>query len=105
MYNSRVLERGCGLTAPVAEGVHVDDKASGSHRRQPRSRPLPGTHRIDNTKNRGPTQIAFGFQDLYPYPSSPLHDSLSAAAYPDSQAETDPHIQQESAICADMGGC
>ncbi|MCH7901676.1 MAG: hypothetical protein IH818_12325 [Acidobacteria bacterium] len=27
MYDSRVLERGCGLKRTVVEGVHVEDKA------------------------------------------------------------------------------
>ena len=57
-----------------------------------------------NTKIRVLTRIAFGFQGLYPYPPSPVHYSLSAAAYPDSQAEPDPHIQQESDICATRSG-
>ena len=93
-----MLERGRGLTATVVEGVHVDDKASAKRSTPTSITASPRDHRIDNTKDRVLTRIAFGFQD--PYPSSPLHYSLSAAAYPDSQAETDPQIQQESGICA-----
>ena len=51
-----------------------------------------------NTKIRLLTRIAFGFHG--PDPSSPLHYSLSAVTHHDSQAESDPRIQQKSALCS-----
>ena len=53
-----------------------------------------------NTKIGLLTPIAFGFHGLYLYPSSPSHYSPSVATHHNSQAETDPRIQQESDITA-----
>ncbi len=71
-----VLERGCGLTATVIEGVHVDDRASTKP-----STPTSITacfkygNESSNTKIGLLTPIAFGFHGLYLYPASPPHYS------------------------------
>ena len=63
----------------------------------------PTRHRANaDTRIRLLRRVEFGYHDLEPPSSS--HSSPSAATHQNSQAETDPHIQQESAICADMGG-
>ena len=51
-----------------------------------------------DTKIRSLTRIAFGFHSPEPL--------LALGSHPphNSQAETDPRIEQESPICADMGG-
>jgi hypothetical protein len=65
------------------------------------SKPIPHGPSAD-TKIRLPPGSRSRSTD--PNPSSPSHYSPSAATHHGSQAETNPHIQQESPICADMGG-
>ena len=63
------------------------------------SKPIPHGPSAD-TKIRLPPGSRSRSTD--PNPSSPSHYSPSAATHHGSQAETNPHIQQESPICASM---
>ena len=86
MYDSRVLERECGLTATVVEGVHVDDKAQCEAIDANLDHGLSqGIIESTNTKIRLLTRIVFGFHGLHPYRSSPSRYSLSAAIHYDSR--------------------
>jgi hypothetical protein len=55
-----------------------------------------------HTKIRWFSRIEFGYYG--PEPVIALASPTPAATHHNFQAETDPHIQQESPICADMGG-
>ncbi len=92
MYESRVSERGCGLTATVVEGVHVEDKAS-------EKPPMP-------TSNIACFQNRFAHPDCVRVLLSPIPNALALSAsesrLPGSQAETDLQIQQESDMTALM---
>ncbi len=91
MQNNRVWQRAYGLTATVVEGVRFDDTADAivvSARSNARARSRCGRcGRRSPGYDRGAGR--------------PRWRALDA----DTQAETDPRIEQESGICADMGGC
>ena len=78
-----------------------DHETSRSDRSEPRTRPLPRTDRIHQHQIWLLTRIAFGFHG--PQPLIALECSPSAATHHNSQAEPDPQIQQESAICGAFG--
>ena len=88
---------------PAMAEVPVGDVGKFSKPAQLRfsSKPIPHGPSAD-TKIRLPPGSRSRSTD--PNPSSPSHYSPSAATHHGSQAETDPHIQQESPICAVMGG-
>jgi len=97
VQNNRVWERACGLSATVVEGVQVDDKAS--------AKPSTSTSITAFFKygsNRQTPRWVCSPPRSVPRPLllMPLHCSPRTATHHDSQAETDPQIQQESDICA-----
>ena len=98
MYDSRVLERGCGLTAAVVGAVHVEDKAS-----EKPSTPTSITACFKYGLNRQ-TPKSVAHPDCVPVPRPPTPNTLALFAsdgcLPGSQAETDPQVQQESDISA-----
>ena len=98
VQNNRVWQRACGLTATVVEGVRFDDKTGAiivSVRPDSRAR-----GRCGQCGRRSPGVWPGGWSA---WPQRRHHCcvySPTAATHHDSQADTDPQIQQESALCA-----
>ncbi len=92
MQNNRVWQRASGLTRTVVEGVHVDDKADAivvSVRLTPGHGAVADCAAVDQP-------------DRDRVPRLPTPYRLALLAHHNSQAETDPRIQQESDIKAHM---
>ncbi len=92
------------LTGRCRRNVHIDDKASRSHRCLPRSRPVSRINRGRQTPNSGCSPESYWVPRPRPHSQClPMVGSWQPLNH-DSRPENDPRIRQESAICAVMGG-
>ena len=105
VQSNRACQRFCGLTPTSVEGpTEKPVGAVGEPSMPAQLRCLVRPRRPESstdTRICSLTRIAFGFHSPDPLIALAL---LPSATHRNSQAETDPHIQQESPICADMGG-
>ena len=99
MYDSRVLERGCGLTATVLEGVHVEDKAS-EKPATPTSITACFNYRLNRQTPKSVCSpgLRSGSTAPYPYPYCRRTVGLGRLPTTAPRPKTDPRVQQESDI-------